>query len=259
MLIIIRLLYKPINKQIGGVVMEAINYLNLTDEELINCYKRTHSQLYVEKLYYKYKPLLYKLGKKYAQINYLFTFQDLMQEGYLALIKAANEYDPGKSQFISFLFKIVNQHLYGKVNGRTSREQYNYKILKTIISLDKPMGNDEDTTLKETIKDMAAEENFNLPEKLFIAELNNVLRKSLNGLSIRQQEIVKCINGYERAALNQVELAEIYSISKGRVQQILNTSYKKLRLNDDLERLWNDSNLGKEYTPQDKARDKMYK
>ncbi len=143
----------------------------LTNTELINLYKVTKDSYYLMQLYNMHIRLLNKLAWKYSNINYLYTYEDLQNETYLALAEAAEKYDPEMCQFSSFLFVVVNQRLFAAVNGKSSKEKGNNDLNKC-ISIYQTLSDTDDCTIEDMIEDITAENDFNLPERLFILDLS---------------------------------------------------------------------------------------
>ena len=211
----------------------------LTDTELINLYKVTKDKYYLLELYNKHIRLLNKLAWKYSNINYLYTYEDLQSETYLALTEAVKKYDPKMCQFSSFLFVVTNQRLYGLVNGKSSKEQNN-KILNDCISIYTIIGDGEDDTiLLDTIEDEVAQEMIdNLPEIMFISDLHDKLDNALNSLTDKQKLVVEAVNGFNSEIYKEVELATYMNVTPGRINEIKNTSYMRLRHDKELRKIF---------------------
>ena len=139
----------------------------LTDTELINLYRATKDNYYIEELYNHYERLLNKIAFKYSGINSLYSYEDLKSESYIALVKAAESYDPGRGTFSTFLFTSLNHYLYQVVNGATSKEKGNNELNKC-ISIYQTLSDTDDCIIEDIIEDITAENDFDLPERLFI-------------------------------------------------------------------------------------------
>ena len=226
---------------LGGIDVACLEITDkiLTDTELINLYKVTKDKYYLLELYNKHIRLLNKLAWKYSNINYLYTYEDLQNETYLALTEAAEKYDPQMCQFSSFLFVVTNQRLYSIVNGKSSKEQNN-KILNDCISIYAIIGDGEDDTiLLDTIEDKVAQEMIdNLPEIMFISDLHDKLDNALNNLTDKQKTVIECINGYNSETFSEVEMAAYMNVSSGRINEIKNNAYRKLQHNKELRKIF---------------------
>ena len=211
----------------------------LSDIEIIDLYRVTKDQYYIEKLYNRYEQLLNKIAFKYSHINFLYSYEDLKSESYIALAEVVEKYDPKMCQFSTFLFVVVNQRLHAIVNGKSSKEQNN-KILNDCISIYTIIGDGEDDTiLLDTIEDKVAQEMIdNLPEIMFISDLHDKLDNALNNLTDKQKLVVEAINGFNSEIYKEVELASYMNITPGRISEIINNAYRKLRHNQELRKIF---------------------
>ena len=208
-----------------------------TDNELINLYKVTKDQYYLLELYNKHIRLLNKLAWKYSNINYLYTYEDLQNESYLALTEAVEKYDPKMCNFSTFLFVVVNQRLHAIVNGKSSRQKGNNDLNKC-ISIYQSLTDTDDCTIEDIIEDIAAEEAFNLPEIMFIADLRAAEEEAISKLSPKQKLVVEAVNGFNSEIYKEVELASYMNITPARINEIKNNAYRKLRHDDQLRKIF---------------------
>ena len=200
-----------------------------SDNELINLYKATKDKYYIEELYNRYERLLNKIAFKYSHINSLYSYEDLKSESYIALEKAARAYKPDISQFSTFLFTSVNNYLYQVVNGVTSKDKAN-KILNDCISIYTVISDkDDQCMLIDTIEDITAEESFNLPEIMFIADLRAAEEEAISKLTPKQRLVVEAVNGFNSEIYKEVELATLLEVTPGNIWDIKNNAYRKLR------------------------------
>ena len=209
----------------------------LTDTELINLYRVTKDCYYLMELYNKNIRLLNKLAWKYSNINYLYTYEDLQNETYLALIETVEKYDPKMCQFSTFLFVVTNQRLHAIVNGKSTKDKGN-KLLNDCISIYQTLTDKDDCTIEDMIEDITAENDFDLPERLFILELHDKLDNALNSLTDKQKTVIECINGFNSKIYSQTELASYMDISPGRISEIIHNAYRKLRHNKELREIF---------------------
>ena len=211
----------------------------LTDTELINLYKSTKDNYYIEELYNHYERLLNKIAFKYSHINSLYSYEDLKSESYIALEKVARAYKPDISQFSTFLFTSLNHYLYQVVNGKSSKEKGN-RILNECVSIYTTISDkDDDCMLIDTIEDEVAQEMIdNLPEIMFISDLHDKLDNALNNLTDKQKLVVEAINGFNSEIYKEVELASYMNVSPARINEIKNNAYRKLRHNKELRKIF---------------------
>lgn len=221
--------------------MECTEKVEYTNESLVNLYKTTKDNKYLGMLYNKNFNLFYKLSYKYSSISWEYSQEDLLQECYFALIKALEHYNPISAPFFNFLYIITNQYLYAKVNKASDKEKAEkkkmaYVSLYEVICTDKD-GND--VTFLETLEDTEAQKMIDdLPEIMFISDLNSLLNQAISSLSKRQETVVRAINGFESATYTASELAEIFGVNRSRIGEIKSDAYRKLRQNKNLKKVW---------------------
>ena len=116
------------------------------------------------------------------------TIEDLEQEGYFAVAKAAKLYDPSAgTKFSTFLFYPVKNAFACAVGLRTERQRQ--EPLCRCDSLDAPLDAEDDgsATRGDTVPDAAAEQAFNdADECLYTAQLHSALDDALALLDERQ-------------------------------------------------------------------------
>ena len=211
----------------------------LSDIELINLYKSTKDNYYIEKIYNRYERLLNKIAFKYSGINSLYSYEDLKSENYIALVKATEKYDPKMCKFSTFLFVVVNQRLYALVNGKSSKDKGN-KILNDCISIYMTISDkDDDCMLIDTIEDEVAQEMIDeLPEIMFISDLRRVEEEAISKLTPKQKTVIEAINGFNSEIYKEVELAAYMNITPARINEIKYDAYRKLRHNKELRKIF---------------------
>ena len=221
--------------------MECMKEIEFSNEYLINLYKSTRNTDYLEMLYRKNFNLFYKLSYKYSSVSWEFTQEDLLQELYFSLIKAVENYKPNSVPFFSFLYMVCNQYLWRVCNAAGNRELAEKKKM-VYVSIYKKLCEDKDgnvVQLLDTLIDETQTELINnLPEIMFIADLNKILNEAINTLPERTRTIIKSLNGFGSAYFTSVELAEIFGISKSRVQEIKSDAYRKLRQDKNLQKVY---------------------
>lgn len=191
-----------------------------------------------EKLWNQYYNMIYKMCKKYQHINWMFDLDDLLSESYICLKKCYESYDENRGSFSTFLFTSLNNYLYRVVNGGTSKSKGN-KILNECISIYKVISDkDDECLLIDTIEDTMAEEAFNLPEIMFMADLRAAEEEAINRLSTKQKLVVEAVNGFNSTLYSQAELARELGVTTGAVNNNLQEAYIKLRRNKQLKDIW---------------------
>ena len=153
------------------------------------------------------------------------TLEDLEQEGYFAVAKAAKLYDPSAgTKFATFLFYPVKTAFSSAVGLRTERQRQ--EPLCRCDSLDVPLYAEDNgsATRGDTVPDDAAEQAFtDADECLYTAQLHSALDDALALLDERQAAVLRG-RFYEDRTLQS--LAVQLGISCERVRQ---TELKAIR------------------------------
>lgn len=117
-------------------------------------------------------------------------FWDLYQSGFLALIAAANSFDPtaGRS-FISWLADYLQTSFAAAAGFRSTKQRRD--PLHRSASLDVPATEDSDTIIAELIEDPKAAEDFrNAEHRLYLEQLQTAVEDALAQLPPDQRETV---------------------------------------------------------------------
>ena len=176
---------------------------------------------------------------KYKNINWMYSIDDLLSEAYIAVEKAVRYYIDGSCSFFSFLCVVLNQYLYGTVNGFSSKDKGNKKI-NQCVSVYEALTDDEDPVLLiDQLEDEVAQEEIDkLPEILFISDLHDLESEAIDKLTDKEKTVTKAINGFESATYTVNEVADMLGVSYSRVQELKSNSYRKLRHNKKIKNVW---------------------
>lgn len=175
------------------------------------------------------RPLTAKFINRYTQIlqqsgNYLYEEEDLWQEAYIALIDAIDYYEPERGAFSNcYLWKIKNATR--SIRGRDKRGGTCGDPLLYAVSLDKPLDDDTDTLLQDTIPDSSSVQAFDDTEHRVYA---SQLRQALDGIAAeqlteRQREVIRLryYDQYERqhiARCLNISENEVFSTESGAIR-----------------------------------------
>jgi RNA polymerase primary sigma factor len=113
--------------------------------------------------------------------------------------------------------------------------KYAIKIRQDVVSLDAPVGDDDDTVLGEWI----ADEQSSTPEELAIAEvLRERVAKGIKVLTPREQKIIRMRFGLEDGMPYTLErVGSEFGITRERVRQIESKALGKLAKRKDIQSL----------------------
>ncbi len=114
-----------------------------------------------------------------------------------------------------------------EVDASPKKVKQALQIVRMPISLDMPVGEDEDTTLVDLMSKKGTED---VEKEVVEEELHKQLESLMNVLDEREKEIIKHrygLEGVEPKTLNEV--GEMLGISRERVRQLENRALKKLR------------------------------
>lgn len=151
---------------------------------------------------------------------------DLIQEGFFALVEAINDFNPKRGNFLT----LLSFHLL-KVFAEAEGFRGTKDPLNNAASLDEPLdaifGDGSEQCRADIIPDEKAEAAFtDAEQKLFIQDLHRALTKALDALSPAQREIIKA-RYFEGRTLKRV--GEERGITASRARQIEGDALRKLR------------------------------
>ena len=163
--------------------------------------------------------LVISIVKKYA--NVYVPIEDLIQEGNLGLIAAAERFDTGRGcQFSTYAVWRIRDYVSRATRNMTMNG-------REVLSLDLPVGEDGDNILADLIPDENTVSPCELAEK---NELKELVTEMVSCLKPRERRVIELhfgLNGTPEHSLE--ETGEILGISKERVRQIEVKALGRLR------------------------------
>lgn len=134
-------------------------------------------------------------------------FGDLYNAGYLALVAAADTYDPNAGRaFIGWL-ALSLKTAFAEAGGYRSRKQARDPLHRA-GSMDAPVGDENDTAIGELIADPGAAQDFqNAEDRLYLEQLHDALEKALDELPARQGDTLRR-RFYQARSLEEIAAAE---------------------------------------------------
>ena len=116
-----------------GLIMFAMIDYEAISLSHIQEFRRTGNKEELLKLYNLHKKLFYKLAAKYS---FLMDQEDILQECYIALEKAVNDYQEEKGSFTAYLPVTINNILYRTIQQTNNNiPEYMTSLIKRYFSL----------------------------------------------------------------------------------------------------------------------------
>lgn len=171
------------------------------------------------------KRIVYKLANKfYVEGTNSIDKEDLVQEGYIGLMIAAERYDFNNEKKAQFTTYAVHW-IYSKINRFIGTRNTNDET-----SLNTPVGEDESSERLDYIE--GVDYGFeNIEEKLYNQQLRRELDQVMyENLTLQEVEVLKFRYGWDNnKCMVLQEIGEILAIKRERVRQIESKSLRRLR------------------------------
>lgn len=181
-------------------------------EESVEIQLKKHENICIEK--FKYLVTM-KTGRYKVFSNY----DDLNQEGFEALIKAMNNYNPKKGSFFWWAHKYIDTRISRSANLHTTI-RYPLKVAKN------------STPHKETVMPTLIEERYCPDKELEDVQTNNIIQESIALLTEDQKEIINLaygLDGDKPMSINKI--CKKLNISRHYCVKAINTAISLMRNN----------------------------
>lgn len=203
----------------------------MTNEKLVKLYQEGNKKA-LDKLLEDNKRIIYKIANKFKITNNSIDIDDLIQEGMLGLIIAADKYNfekENKAKFITYAIHWIHERMYNIVVGHSTREKGNNELNNNCTSLNSPIGEEEEGELQDIII-CYDNELINIDELLLLRELRKDLDNTmLECNTLLEREILKLYYGWGTSSISLGEIAEIYNKDVNFTKSIKNKALNKLR------------------------------
>lgn len=196
----------------------------MTNEELVYLYQQGDKTA-LDKLLEQNKRIIYMLVNRfYTEGTNSIDKDDLLQEGSIGLIVAANKYDfnnEKKAKFITYAVFWINSKINRFVNTRCTNDE---------ISLNTPTSDNGDSEIMDYIEDV--DYSFeNVEEKLYMqqlhAELDQVMKENL---TLQERQILELNYGWKNNRVMPLQdVGQVFDMSKEIVRKIQRRACNKLR------------------------------
>lgn len=195
----------------------------MTNEELVRLYQAGNDKALEELIENNKGVIINLVNKFYVSNTNSIDLEDLKQEGYIALINAANKYDFNKENKSPFLIYAIYN-----INWRIKTFLYRSNT-NTELSLDKPIKEEEKTFL-ENVADI---QNIieDLENDIYIKELRAELEQAMrDNNTLYERELLKFRYGWDNCKrFTYEELGEIFNKPSDKVYNDEFRALKKLR------------------------------
>lgn len=183
----------------------------------------------LEEICKKNKGIIRILANKFYLDSKIMDKEDLIQEGFIGLIKAVEKFDHNKgTQFTTYLARWVYSKMHRYVTNRSTENKE--------ISLYTPTG--EGTELQDLLQDTdnhIEEVDYKLDNRFLRIEIENVLHEAL---TLKQRELIHLKYGFDCKECSFQEIEEILqlrpnqanNIHKAAIYKIRNTTWGRKRI-----------------------------
>lgn len=168
------------------------------------------------------------VAKQYEYCGGCLSILDLISEGNMGLVQAAETFDPTKGfKFISYAVGYIRMFILDALTNKSRIvADYHKGVSNRHTSLDAPTNEDNDTTYGDVLCTSTDAESFH--NESLTTDLMRVLN---NVLKPQEVTIICIVFGINTQAKKRWEIAEIMNCSQERVRQIEQKALYKLRNN----------------------------
>lgn len=171
---------------------------------------KNHEKICIEKFKYL---ITMKTGRYKAFSNY----EDLNQEGYEALIKAMNNYNPKKGSFFWWAHRYIDTRISRSANLHTTI-RYPLRVAK------------DNVPHKEAVMPLLIEENYCPDKELEFHESFHAIQKAFSVLSNEQKEIINLAYGFDGDKPMSInKICKKLNVSRLSCIKTINSALSKMR------------------------------
>ncbi len=151
----------------------------------------------------------------------LLSTDDLISEGSIGLMKAADKYDPSRGKpFVTFAAPFIRR----SIENAISRLAGEVPIMYTDESL--PIGSNNNFTLLNVLEDKSAPKTDATLDQNY---LSDEMAAAISTLNEREQAVIRRCFGIESQRMTMAEIGEELGLKRERVRQIRDKAVRKLR------------------------------
>jgi RNA polymerase sigma factor (sigma-70 family) len=163
----------------------------------------------------KYEPLIHKYARKYGWMAPSHSYEDLVQEGRLAIYRAAMAFEPERGfRFLTLAFAYVR----GGVQGLARRENRHPRYTTSVEQNDLAKRLEDTNQIQELKMDMPTE------------KVREMMTTICGGLDTKRAQILCDKYGlFGRKELRNVDIAKKYGLTKQAVQSYVGKFHNRAR------------------------------
>jgi RNA polymerase primary sigma factor len=151
----------------------------------------------------------------------LLSTDDLISEGSIGLMKAADKFDPSRGKpFVTFAAPFIRRSIEDAISRLTGE----VPVMSTDESL--PIGSNNNYTLLNVLEDKGAPRTDAALEQ---NTLSDNMTKAINTLNEREQAVIKRCFGIDCQHMTMAEIGEQLGLKRERVRQIRDKAMRKLK------------------------------
>lgn len=169
-----------------------------------------HEKICIEKFKYL---ITMKTGRYKAFSN----FDDLNQEGFEALIKAMNNYNPKKGSFFWWAHKYIDTRISRSANLHTTI-RYPLKVAKN------------NTPHKESVMPLIIEERHCPDKELEESQTTQAIQKVISSLTKNQREVIDLAFGFDgEKSISINKICKKLNISRSNCLKLIDSALSKMK------------------------------
>ena len=151
----------------------------------------------------------------------LLSTDDLISEGSIGLMKAADKFDPSRGKpFVTFAAPFIRK----SIEDAISRITGEVPVMSTDESL--PIGSNNNFTLLNVLEDTGAPKTDAILEQ---NSLSDEMATAISTLNEREQAVIRRYFGIESQRMTMAEIGEELGLKRERVRQIRDKAVRKLK------------------------------
>lgn len=196
----------------------------MEDSQLLQLVKKAKGgdQRALKKIIQQYEPLVHKMARKYSWMSFSHSYDDMLQEGRIAIFKAIHKFQPEKGyQFMTLLFPSVR----GAVQGLARKDNKHPKYTTSYESLKN----------RSILEDVS--QNYEPTMEIPIEKITEMFDKICKGTDTKRAQVLCQKFGlFGMQEMKNSDIAEIHGLSNQAVYSyIVKFTTRAKTLYSDLE------------------------